>query len=396
MRLDAGKGELTILVPLDRDETEKLTNCVTTAEAKAKVEKMAALVREAEIAFGGSGATRLPSPYEQQMDFAVPRLCVAENGKLFEFESTFLIEHPWKLSEKDASLPDSYNPSARPAGQVGALDVGAKGEVQTNIAEQTPANYFISTLHQQVLALGGAGDWSLERLVGWLDREIDHGDIPVGESAEFLRKVIRGLMAKHGINDVNEIALDRFRLRDAIDARIQQHRLSERKAVFQALLLSASALAVDDGHAINFRTMRYEPSWLYDGAFQFKKHYFGPKPGELRELTPGKSIAEEFECAQFIDGMTEVKYWVRNLSRKVTSFRLQTSTDWCYPDFVCQLHDGRVLAVEYKGKDRYDTADSEEKRAVGAVWASRSGGRCLFVMPTGRDFSGIAKAVRGR
>jgi len=53
-----------------------------------------------------------------------------------------------------------------------------------------------------------------------------------------------------------------------------------------------------------------------------------------------------------------------------------------------------VLAVEYKGKDRYDAADAEEKRAIGAVWAARSNGKCLFCMPTGRDFSIIEKVIR--
>lgn len=52
-----------------------------------------------------------------------------------------------------------------------------------------------------------------------------------------------------------------------------------------------------------------------------------------------------------------------------------------------------MLAVEYKGKHLYDGIDAEEKRAVGAVWASRSWGRCLFVMPTEGDFSMITKAV---
>jgi type III restriction enzyme len=84
---------------------------------------------------------------------------------------------------------------------------------------------------------------------------------------------------------------------------------------------------------------------------------------------------------------------MRNLSRKSTSFRLQTSTDWFYPDFLCQLTDGRVLVVEYKGKHLYDAADAEEKRALGAVWASRSNGQCLFVMPTEGDFAGIIKLV---
>lgn len=57
------------------------------------------------------------------------------------------------------------------------------------------------------------------------------------------------------------------------------------------------------------------------------------------------------------------------------------------------MTDGRVLVVEYKGKDRYDNVDSEEKRAIGAVWAARSSGSCLFEMPTDVNFSGVTKAV---
>jgi type III restriction enzyme len=54
------------------------------------------------------------------------------------------------------------------------------------------------------------------------------------------------------------------------------------------------------------------------------------------------------------------------------------------------------MAVEYKDKHLYDAADAEAKRAVGAVWQSRSGGQCLFVMPTEGDFSVIAKAMKRR
>ncbi len=65
-----------------------------------------------------------------------------------------------------------------------------------------------------------------------------------------------------------------------------------------------------------------------------------------------------------------------------------------YPDFIWQFKDGRALAVEYKGKHFYTAVDAEEKRAVGAVWESRSGGRCLFVTPTESDFSEIARKVK--
>ncbi|MDE3119059.1 MAG: hypothetical protein KGL03_08595, partial [Nitrospirota bacterium] len=394
VRIDAAGGSITIVVPLDRDDMEKVKSCVTTPEAKAKVEAAAESVRQAEQAFGGTGAPRIPSPYERQLDFLAPLLCFNENGTLYEFESTFLLEHPWRLSEKEASLSADYNPRARPYGKAGVVDVGVKGEVQASVIGDTADADFVGTLHQQVLQLSGADDWSIERLVAWLDREIDHHDIPAGESAEFMRKVIRGLLATFGMKDVSTLALDRFRLRDEIGARIQEHRDSERKAAFQLLLLPRSALAVDEGHAINFRTMGYEPSRVYEGGFQFQKHYFGPKPGELQEKTADGQTTEEFRCAQFLDDLPQVRFWVRNLPRKPTSFRLQTSKDWFYPDFLCQLTDGRVLAVEYKGKHLYDGNDAEEKRAVGQVWAARSGGRCLFVMPTDGDFSGIAKAVK--
>ena len=272
------------------------------------------------------------------------------------------------------------------------VDVGTKGEVQTEMLQDKPETDFVATLHQHVLALGGSAEWKLEDLVGWLDRHIGHQDIPAGESAEFLRQVIRGLMAKYGIADLGLLALDRFRLREQIEARIQQHRDGERKVAFQQFLLAGSAHAVSEERVINFKTMSYEPSWLYAGSFQFKKHYFGPKPGELPETTPSGKLKEEFQCAQFLDGLPEVKFWVRNLANKSTSFRLQTSKNWFYPDFLCQLIDGRKLVVEYKGEHLF--AEAGEKRAVGAVWESRSAGKCLFAMPTAGDFSTITHKAR--
>jgi type III restriction enzyme len=84
--------------------------------------------------------------------------------------------------------------------------------------------------------------------------------------------------------------------------------------------------------------------------------------------------------------MEEVGFWVRNLERQEKfSFWLQTSTDKFYPDFVCKLKDGRYLVVEYKGADRWSNDDSREKRRLGEFWALKSDGKCLFVMPKGKD-----------
>ena len=93
-----------------------------------------------------------------------------------DFESTFLLEHPCKLSASDASLAADYNPLARPAAKADRVDVSAKGEVQTSLLLETPDADFVGTLHQQVMALGNAGDWTFETRVVWLDRQIDHRD----------------------------------------------------------------------------------------------------------------------------------------------------------------------------------------------------------------------------
>jgi type III restriction enzyme len=92
--------------------------------------------------------------------------------------------------------------------------------------------------------------------------------------------------------------------------------------------------------------------------------------------------------------LPEIKWWVRNLAglgRELTSFWLQTVTDKFYPDFVCHLNDGRSLVVEYKNTKDWSNDDNKEKRALGELWAERSGGKCLFIMPKGPEFGKIGQ-----
>lgn len=391
VRLEPKTGKMTVIVPLDKEEEISLLQCAITPAAKSMIQEAVQMVRDAESAFGGGGP-RQPSPYELRQPFVVPMLSVLEDGDLLDFDSTFLLEHPWRLSQKDATLPDSYNPLKRPVGKAGFLDVSDSNRIASGIMDEDED--FVGTLHQHVLDLGGAGDWTMEMLIAWIDRRIDHADIPSGESGAFILKVIRGLMAKHGLEDIGPLVLDRHRLRDQIEARIDAHRISERNEAFRQWLLPTSALVVDESKALDFCNLTYEPAWLYEGGFRFKKHYFGSKPGELEEKRGDGKTREEFKCAQFLDGLADVKYWIRNIAKRPSSFRLQTSTDWFYPDFVALLKDGRILAVEYKGKTWSETNDSAEKRAVGAVWESRSGGKCLFVMPDGADLGAIENKIQ--
>lgn len=109
-----------------------------------------------------------------------------------------------------------------------------------------------------------------------------------------------------------------------------------------------------------------------------------------------KGDGEEFECALFLATQLEdVTFWVRNVECKRTSFSLQTGTDRFYPDFLCQLDNGKVLAVEYKNRRDWELLENIEKRQLGELWEKRSGGKCLFIMPKGKDWEAIRKKSKG-
>jgi type III restriction enzyme len=394
---DVEAGTLTVSAPLNDTERAWALSCVKAPAIQAQVTAAAEQVSEAAAAWGGGG--RLASsqtPLQQQIPFVVPLLAIRQGDLLEVFEATHLLERPWKLSERDATLSEALYPAKRAAGELGLVDVekesGRVRTEKTEAVEEGKEDDFVERLHQQVLALNGGSEWNFEQLVVWLDRNLfrdpeERREIIGVESALFLRKALNGLMVARGFTDIGPLVLDRHRLAEAIAHRIRQHREAERLAAFQVLLLPDSELTVGTETVVDFAKAAYEPSWYYDGGHRFQKHYFAPAPGEL------KSSGEEFDCAVFLDGLPEVRAWVRNLSKK-GPFSLRRSTQNFYPDFICLLTDGRVLAVEYKGEHLVTADEAKEKAAVGAVWESRSQGRCLFVMPTKKILGEIRDKVR--
>ena len=78
-----------------------------------------------------------------------------------------------------------------------------------------------------------------------------------------------------------------------------------------------------------------------------------------------------------------------------SGYKLQP--DRFYPDVVAETRDGRLLVVEYKGKDYATNDDSKEKKLLGEVWAKGSNGRALFLMAVKKDERGsnVHEQIRG-
>lgn len=76
------------------------------------------------------------------------------------------------------------------------------------------------------------------------------------------------------------------------------------------------------------------------------------------------------------------------MKRDHASFWLPLVDGKFYPDVVCELNDGRMLVVEYKGEVYATNDGSAEKRAIGNKWVEISEGKCLFNLAVEQDKQG--------
>lgn len=320
-------------------------------------------------------AAQTPAPARPKF-FSVPLLAIRQ-GELWEpFDEAHFKEVAWDLSKCDARLSEDEWAPATSGGQRGVVRISDRGRPE----------YFMEDLREQVTLLVDVDNWSEGDLVAWLDRTIPHPDVDPTAAGIFLTQVVLHLTGERRI-PLAALVHDKYRLRQAVAKKIDEHRQAAYGKEYQAVLFGGEAeVGVNPDVVFCFEPHAYPYSFIYRGPRRWNKHLY-PVVADLEER------GEEFECACFLDDMPEVEVWVRNVSRP-PAFWFHTSTDRFYPDFVCLLKDGRYLVVEYKGADRWSDDDSREKRILGELWEQRSGGTCLFIMPKGRDFEAIRAKVR--
>lgn len=225
-------------------------------------------------------------------------------------------------------------------------------------------------------------------LVRWLDRECRQPDIGQAQFIKWLLALLRHLMAERSL-PLTALVRAKYPLAEAICRGIELRRLNAINHGFQKSLsgfFAAPRLEDSFRYAFTFLPNHYPArSPFYSGRYKFRHHYY-PVIHDLREKRADGTPAEEFVCAQAVDTHPKIKHWVRNVEKEDRfSFWLPTAIDYFYPDFVCELTDGRLLVVEYKGAPYKTNDDSREKMQVGHQWETSSSKRCLFLMAVAED-----------
>lgn len=368
---DGKLNTLTISTPLTEDEAEVLKASVTSETAAAAIVEAAEVSRTTAIEF-------FQTPAELGERFRVPQLALRVQGELALFDDPEVLEYPWDL------LPCDAAPTADDLTALGAaLKVSEGGEIDIDDGGHMVSR-FLPELQRDLGLVYQPENWDEVRIATWLCRNLPEPSLTHASKQAFVAAWLTDLLRRDSFT-LARANLQKFLIRNLVESRIRELRKQAVGKAYQQALFgddAASRVAVTDQYAFEFHAQAYAPSRDYDGRFghfDFRKHFYG-RMGDF-------DSKEEFECACQLDMWAQqgrIQFWVRNLVRREgSSFFLQKADGRFYPDFLCQLpgstdKSGVILAVEYKGADRWNGA--EDDRLIGGLWANLSEGRCRFVM----------------
>lgn len=377
--------KLTIQQPLTEEETQELqTSAHTPFDSDA--------IRCAAEKQLGSILDWNPPPAEGGKPFRIPQLALRVRDTLRLFDDTELLEYPWDLSSLDAKpAPIELNSLE------GKLKTAGTSEIDVNDHSGKVEVRFLEGITRD-LGLASPPEHCNEiELARWLCQKIPEPTLDHSKKNAFILAWISELLKLPGW-DLGRANLMKSFIRDQLETRIRNHRQKAVDLAFQRVFFDdpiSSRVTVGDLYhpelVFQFRSEIYSPPREYNnryGNYVFQHHYY-------RRIGDFDSM-EEFRCACYLDELAskgKIEFWLRNLVRREgCSFFLQKASGRFYPDFLCQLpgngsQPGPILAVEYKGSDRWDSA--KDDRDIGNLWGSLSNGRCRFIMVKGQDWASI-------
>ena len=356
---DTGDGKAEIVVVGGIDST--LTNSISAAVSEGKSKE----IKEAIQAYRVNNEHLFTAAERGEM-LIVPRLMteiqgmmeVADTDIFMEYHEWSLLSHHARLEEREFTIRDLAN------------------HFEIDIDGRRVTHRFLSEQEQFSMDFDVEG-WTPENLVIWLDQQVHQIDIHQSELLKWLTDMVSYLTNTRGMN-ITALTRCKYLLAQRVRDKIVDFRSRERQAVHRNYLFAPEAhVEVSFDTAFEFKEGMYPGVALYRGHWKANKHFLGP---DNLPKFDGVAGGEEEQCAQILDSLPSVRYWLRNVSQHAESFWLPTVSGRFYPDFVAQLRDGRILVVEYKGEHIAESSDTQEKRTIGALWERGSNGRALFLV----------------
>ncbi len=367
MRYD-GESHTLIFDDLpSRTDIEALRNSVSDAADRAQID--AFWQRERPLGVAAKNIDQYAKP------FRIPRLTVRQDGRPTLLEPEELDTFAWNLHECEPALSEAEFSSEVRVGGAATIDLQGEALVSASASEVR--------LRQLELVAEGE-DWDTNELVRWLDRELHRGDsfqgVSLAESQPWLRRVVESLVIGRGLA-LPMLVRRRHSLSDALRVKVSAHgRHQIRQAINRLIHEEPNAVETTYEFSSLIEEQNYAPLELFRGH-QFRNHAFD-QVGDMN--------GEEVQCAGQIDQHPNVARWIRNADRETQGgFCLPLAPGRFFPDFIAELKDGAVCLVEYKMGKMSRDLDELHKKAVGELWAARSGGKARFAWVVDKDWHAL-------
>ena len=309
-----------------------------------------------------------PSPAMRGERFVVPKLLVELQGEFIFADMDDIFEYfDWNLADYAPPELTESEFSITPQGDGFLIDLDG------NRLCYSPES------RTKQMTLPEIEGWTAANLIGWLDQKLGTIDLSQLVLRDWLRRVVEYLTENRSIN-LSALMLVKYVLVSKLRQKIDRARSNARKQSYQhALFAPESRVMIDFDNGFEFKEGMYDGVPLYRGNYTFTKHFLGSKKVPAFD---GKDDGEEFLCAQVIDRLPDVEFWIRNVDKHPNSFWLLLPEGKFYPDFVAVLQNGTILVVEYKGHHLLAMDETKAKRASGEFWAKNMKERGVFVMPS--------------
>ena len=363
-----GKTEMRFAGALDEAVEAKIARALPESARPGFAEAAKAYRLERE---------RSLSPAERGLSFAAPRLIAEVQGELVLADGDALFEaFDWSLLDAPAILS---------AGEFDVRENAVEFEIDL---DGRGLNYSLAGEFDQLVLDAPVEGWDKVNLSVWLDREMHQPDVQSAVMLPWLQQALTHLVAQRGLG-ISALWRAKYVLARKLGEKISAARASAREKGYQRYLFASEAkvtASFDDAfrfHGAMFSDVRMQPP----GRHRFLKHYLGEM---AIPLLSGKPRGEEAQCAECLDSLAQVEYWVRNVAKHRDAFRLPLANGNFYPDFVAKLKDGRIFIVEYKGElfAGENNDENNAKRAIGELY-ERSGAGLFLMVEKEKDGRGM-------
>ncbi|MDE0004847.1 MAG: hypothetical protein OXQ29_19320 [Rhodospirillaceae bacterium] len=170
-----------------------------------------------------------------------------------------------------------------------------------------PARYQFTAEEQQFALDMDVEGWTPEALVLWLDRQVRQPDIGQGDLVGWLSGVVNHLTVSRGLR-VAALMRCKFILARKVKEKIAATRRKVREGVYPRHMFASGAKPqISFDHAFLFEEGMYRDQRRYRGPWRAGKHFLGRDRIPAFDSVEG---GEEFNCAQIIDTLPGVKFWI--------------------------------------------------------------------------------------